>query len=332
MRLFRIKIRPLTAFGSPILGETLFGQICWAIAETKGTERLVQLLDGYTDNRPFCVVSDAFPSGYVPLPSLPGYFWAESDGIADRKELKKRKWIRIDQLKNKPRSWRNQARTEKELFEELGLNDRKVYPKTTDDLRKKSISASQTVVRNTIHRVIQSTKDEQFAPYTVETFWYRSDLLLDIYAAIDEQRFSEQELKEILGYVGMVGYGRDASVGMGKFEVDGEPEKERFTPSRTRLTLASSDLSNQPEIVSKYTYYKVRTHFGRHGVQAGLNGNPFKFPVVLASTAAVVTFSKSQKAPYMGRGLTELSRTMTPTYHQGYCPVLSLPDVQVEGS
>ena len=63
MTALRFTIRPKVPFGSPLLGETLFGQLCWAILRLYGKERLEALLDGYCAGRPFAVVADAFPKG-----------------------------------------------------------------------------------------------------------------------------------------------------------------------------------------------------------------------------------------------------------------------------
>ena len=39
MTALRFTIRPKAPFGSPLLGETLFGQLCWAILRLYGKER-----------------------------------------------------------------------------------------------------------------------------------------------------------------------------------------------------------------------------------------------------------------------------------------------------
>lgn len=63
MTTVRLTLQPASAFGTPLLGEILFGQMCWAFVRLYGEERLADLLEGYVDGRPFAVLSDAFPSG-----------------------------------------------------------------------------------------------------------------------------------------------------------------------------------------------------------------------------------------------------------------------------
>ena len=70
MQALRLTLIPQTAFGTPLVGDTLFGHLCWNIAEAYGVARLRDLLDGYTAGAPFLIASDAFPAGYLPLPTL----------------------------------------------------------------------------------------------------------------------------------------------------------------------------------------------------------------------------------------------------------------------
>ena len=96
MQTYRFSLRPLSAFGTPLAGDTLFGQLCWTLRRQMGNSRLVELLEGYTNAQPFAVVADALPRGYVPLPNVPSDLWqaTESSVSADRKSLKKRKWLK----------------------------------------------------------------------------------------------------------------------------------------------------------------------------------------------------------------------------------------------
>ncbi|PIW72238.1 MAG: CRISPR-associated protein Csm7, partial [Hydrogenophilales bacterium CG12_big_fil_rev_8_21_14_0_65_61_21] len=57
MQSLTTRITPLSAFGTPPKGDTLFGQLCWALRNRLGEARLTQLLDGYTVGRPFVVIS-----------------------------------------------------------------------------------------------------------------------------------------------------------------------------------------------------------------------------------------------------------------------------------
>ena len=77
MRLYKTTITPISSFATPLKGDTLFGQICWAIRYIYKEDRLNSLLQNY-DTEPFLIVSDGFASGYLPKPTLPSALLNES--------------------------------------------------------------------------------------------------------------------------------------------------------------------------------------------------------------------------------------------------------------
>lgn len=62
MTTVRLTLQPASAFGTPLLGEILFGQMCWAFVRLYGEERLADLLEGYVDGRPFAVCQTPSPA------------------------------------------------------------------------------------------------------------------------------------------------------------------------------------------------------------------------------------------------------------------------------
>lgn len=309
----RLKIRPKTAFGSALIGETLFGQLCWAVVRRAGKERLAGLLAGYTEGRPFAVLSDAFPSGYVHLPTLPVSFWTQQEGV-DRKAAKKKVWLPLSALSDSSRSfrdWRNAAMNDAELMKEITGQS------------KTGLRTETVTMHNTVNRMTGTTGEGLFAPYVQGQTWLNPDVLLDIYAVIDEERFGRDELADALEYVGLSGYGRDSSVGLGKFELTGEPEEvNAAVESKAKLTLASSVLSGVQGIDAERTFYLAKTHFGRHGEVLAVSENPFKKPVLCAAANAFVVFANPTDTPFVGRGIAGLSSVQPEAVYQGYAPVL----------
>ena len=57
MQAYRLTIRPQTAFGTPLVGDTWFGHICWGIAEQYGHDTLAACLCDYTAGRPFLILA-----------------------------------------------------------------------------------------------------------------------------------------------------------------------------------------------------------------------------------------------------------------------------------
>lgn len=301
----RFTLRPQTAFGTPLLGETLFGQLCWAYVHLFGEARFTDLLEGYAHGRPFAVLSDAFPRGFVPLPALPNYLW-QTLGGTDMKYLKKKAWLPASALREAPHRWQTLSLTDGEVL--LG-----------------GLKTTETVAHNTINRMTMTTGTGQFAPFVKSQTWYAAGLALEVYAVFDDARTSAEELSAALRYVGLSGYGRDATAGLGKFTVDDTPQICEPEPeSRSRLALSSCVFSAEDGVDADKTFYRIRTHFGRHGDQMALAGQPFKRPVLIAATGAVITNTVANDCPFVGRGITGISPVQPEAVHQGYAPALAL--------
>ena len=305
MQGYRVTLQPKSAFGTPLKGDTLFGQLCWSILNRYGQHRLKELLSNYR-GQPFAVCSDGFPSGYFPRPTLPGRYFDMADD-ADRKAMKKKHWIPLDDLTQPVSMWLTDAKTDPEL---LGEDITREQP------------------HNSIDHLSGAT------PYSQAQTWYRVDMKFDLYLLLDESRLPLSDMETLLTDMGAFGYGRDASIGLGKFRIL-NIEQQDFSPvadANACLTLAPCAPQGLG-LDSERSYYKVFTRFGRHGDLAahGRHG-PFKAPVLLADTAAVFSPMPADKS-YIGQGLGgggELSKTIPATVHQGYAPhiPIHLPELK----
>jgi len=300
MKPFKATITALSPFGTTAKGDTLFGQLCWVLRYRLGEERLLELLEGYTDGRPFLVVSDALPAGHLPRPSLPGH-WFNRLPDADRKEVKKRLWIPIEYFQEPVADW---LRYGKRITSTIAP-----HPHNSIDRRT-------------------GTTGKGFDPYTMERIWYGNGTALDIYLVLDESRLSATDLEHALRDMGELGLGRDASIGLGRFGVDtfGPACLPSQTDANAWLTLAPcapQGLRWQAE----RSFYTVFTRFGRHGDIGVHLGNPFKAPILFADTAAVLTPAQFNQTPFVGQGLGgngSLSKAIPATVHQGYAPVVGI--------
>ena len=310
MHMFRITIQLQSAFATPLKGDTLFGQLCWAIKNRLGEVRLTELLNGYTSGQPFAVVSDTFPQGYLPLPKLPGRFYDKIDG-ADRKAIKKRCWL-PEQAVDKPvTQWLSLAETASEVTSQgAGLSKKHPQP------------------HNTINRQTNTTGESGFAPYSIEQEWFVSGVSWTVYLLLDSVRLNAADCQQCLEDIGNIGFGRDASIGLGKFSVTSftQTTLPRQNGANAYLTLAPC----APQGLgfdSRNSFYQLFTRFGRHGdIAARQEGKPFKNPVLLAQTAAVFT-TQLHVAGFIGQGIGgngELSKTLWTTVHQGYAPVIAI--------
>ena len=307
MQTYRYTLRPLSAFGTPLAGDTLFGQLCWTLRHQLGNDRLNTLLQGYASGQPFAVVSDALPAGHVPLPSVPSALWQASE--TDRKKLKKKRWLPTAALSLPFASWQSQAKSDAEV-------------------------ASQTEraqPHNTINRQSGTTGEGQFAPYAMPQIWFHPAMQFDLHIVLDEARLSLTELTAALDYMGQAGFGRDASIGLGKFERQSDAALAAWpviSQANSYLTLgpcAPQGLGFCPV----RSHYQVATRFGRHGDAAVQSGQPFKRPVLLAKAGSVFwPEALDASRPFIGQRLggtgNPVSLAMPETVQQGYAPVIAI--------
>jgi len=305
MKTFRCVIAPQTAFGTPLRGDTLFGQVGWTLAERYGEDRLRELLDGYTAGRPFMVLSDAFPSGLLPRPAVPGYVW---NTAADaRKDFKRRVWLNPAVLTEPFSAWREKL---------VGGTFPEIFPQSHNAINPQTATTGG---------------GDAYAPFTHTRYHYPD--CADIYAVIDEGRLTADELRQILTDIGYWGYGADASSGLGKFTVKSIAIASIPTPpggGNALFTLAPCAV-NPGDFAPEKSFYKTFVRFGRHGNALALGTAPFKNPCLLLDTGAVLTPAGDlPPGGFVGRGLCGVSADPR-TVQQGYAPAvafnLELPEV-----
>ncbi|MBF0109733.1 MAG: CRISPR-associated protein Csm7 [Magnetococcales bacterium] len=313
MKTLLVTLRPLTAFATPPHGDTLFGQLCWALCNRFGAPWLVERLDGYLQGKPFLVVSDLFPSGHWPRPFVPPHLLEGDLRAGDRKKEKKRIWFpwRDDAgWRKNLSSWGRMCRDEAELWGE----ERKNRPQP----------------HNQINRLTGTTGTDGFAPFAVTQTWFPERARLEVWVLYDPKRLNVAEITAGLMDVGSFGFGKDASTGLGRFDMEKTEEcpLPRQPDSNAWLTLGFC----APQgcgFDGKRSYYQPFTRFGRHGDHAARTGQPFKNPILLARAGAI--WSPSHKPlpnhEFVGRGLggeEKLSKILPATVHQGYAPVVGI--------
>lgn len=306
-------LSPKTAFGTPLAGDTLFGQCCWVIRHLFGEQKLTQLLDGYiSKNKPFMVISDAMPQGFLPRPSVPSELLGfDNSDTKQRKAQKAKKWFPESVLQKPLLEWAIDAKTETEMLADLKLKGQFLKHEAQD--------------HNSLSRLTGTTgSSDGFAPFQRQTFWYHPEIKLSLVIELDVDRFSVEQLSEVLNWIGLHGYGKEASAGLGKFEVDAVCETTPKTVENPNAWLTLSPCA--PQGLSWHShrcYYQVLTRFGRHGdLAVHKAGGAFKNPVLMAAAGAILTPKETNGLQgFTGQGITGVSQTITQTVHQGYAPV-----------
>ncbi len=302
----KVTITPLTPFATLLKGDTLFGQLCWAIRHLFGENKLVQCLEGYTQGNPFLVVSDAFPCGYLPRPQMPASLLGFNNQTSrKRKQAKNQQWIAIENINQPLNNWHNYLVSK----ENTGLH-----------------SKVSEQYHNTLNRATGTTGEGQFAPYSISQTYYQSESLLDIYLVYDPEQLNEQQLKAAIDYCANSGFGKDASIGSGKFTCINWQSIKCNNTSQYWLTLAPCCPAFE-QLKSHLCFYSLFTRFGKHGADAVLQGKPFKNPVTMADTAALLTLHQAQQLHFIGYGLGgngQLSKQLSATVQQAYSPVVAI--------
>lgn len=317
MHSFCVTLTPLSAFATPVKGDTLFGQLCWAIRNRLGETHLNQCLEGYTQNQPFAVISDAFPEKYVPLPKLPSKYYRPVGG-EDRKAIKKRCWLPKDAIEKPVSDWLDSARPPAAIAAgyTVGKHD---YV---------NLSEKHPQPHNSINRQTNTTGKNGFAPYNVEQEWFLPGLSWTVYVLLNSERLSPEYCEQCLQDIGSIGFGRDASIGLGKFKVEAFQKTSLPAQNEANACLTLAPCAPQGlGFDGQNSFYQLFTRFGRHGdVAVHQEGKPFKNPILLAQTAAVFA-AKPPESGFIGQGLGgngELSKTLAATVHQGYAPVIAI--------
>ena len=323
MRLAEIVIKPISPFGTPLKGDTIFGHFFWQIVYDPSLIKgdLERLVDIY-GHEPFAVFSSAFPrlrDGWLlPRPTLPlGYLVQREkkgpcfESLKKFKQEKKKKWMKVKGLKINLKGISSFTETEaaEVVQESWGLGP---FPTSF-----KGLILQEAQPHNTINRLTFTT-GEGFAPYQTENYWFLPGLRLSVFVLYQPELISLESIKKAFSRIGQMGFGRDASTGLGRFEVENLYEHELPEPAQTLYTLG-------PYVPQEEDYeqiwYQPFVRYGRHGSYLVLTGKPFKNPVLMAEEGAVLKAS-SPKGPFLGRALTNLSKAEKRTVGQGFSIVL----------
>jgi CRISPR-associated protein Csm4 len=242
----------------------------------------------------------------------------------DRKAVKKLAWLPEAELQKPLKEWLNQAVNAKTIAEAATY----VGATPTSRLKSSTLSEHRPHTHNTINRQTNMTGEGNFAPYSIEQEWFIPGLRWTVYLLLDTDLLSMEDCKQCLTDIGDFGFGKDASIGLGKFEVIDLQAKSLPAQSNANACLTLAPCAPQGlGFDSQHSFYQLFTRFGRHGdVAVHQEGKPFKNPVLLAQTAGVFS-THPPKSGFIGQGIGgngELSKTLKATVHQGYAPVISV--------
>lgn len=277
MGLMRATLRLTAPLGSELIGPTLFGQLCWLVAEREDAAALERFLDPSLMWR----FSDAFPHGYLPRPLIAPRALGDRDPTA-LKALKKRTLVRREVWLAQHSAW-----------DETALKvDRDLADVPTVELRR---------AHNVVDRRGRGTLETGGLFFLTEDWrCVREDTArLDLYIETED---TPAVVERRLADLGAEGFGRDASTGRGRWVVEAvapDPDLAEGQTCTHRMSLSRGALD---PVTMRDAFWKLAPHFGKSGPQVtGAGTSPFKRPVML--TLPGMTFRTEGSGPW-GRWIT----------------------------
>jgi CRISPR-associated protein Csm4 len=282
MKLYHLRLRPVSSWMTPWQSDTLSGALCWAMARTLGEETLRrEILEPALRNRPPFVLSDAFPGDLLPVPAaLRLREWP----VEHRKAMKRARWLL-------PETFR--AARSGQTFDSAEI--------PTD-----SPFLSGERLRNTLSRTSDTTGEEgslfsceEFVLNTRPSCFKEQDYLTVYARAADGY---ESRLKLLFKLLARTGFGADTSTGRGQFEVASDLEPAEGMEEAEYSANGVVVLSTFQPAVHDPTEgcWELLTKHGKVGPDFGLE-NVFKRPLILMRPGAC--FRCEVTRPYLGRAV-----------------------------
>jgi CRISPR-associated protein Csm4 len=276
MKLYRLKLKPLSPWRTPWQADTLAGMLCWACARAEdGAALRREILEPAARGAPPFVLSDAFPGDLLPIPEFVRLQAWPQDRL---KAVRKARWMTSEAFR---RAQSGQSVSLDALV--------------TDDPFKPH---SQT--RNMIDRLTDTTGAGGHL-FTLPENWLgeksagmKQTPYLSLYVRVAPG--FEDRLIELIGELAHIGFGADASVGKGQFDpVSGlEPIPQLDEVESPNGVIALSTFQPNADDPTGGGW-QAFTKFGKLGPDFGLE-NVFKRPLVMLRPGA---FFRSKRQPLM---------------------------------
>jgi CRISPR-associated protein Csm4 len=319
------------------MGDTIFGHFCWQVVYDLGllNEGLDRWIACY-EEKPFAVFSSAWPifskekAQYaLKRPALPtAVLYPERVGqekrklISERKELLKKQWMIIGQDLSLHLN-AVEYKTDQELFEEIWKELMGKAPSWALGYGSGQFISKFDQPHNSINRLTMTTDEGGFAPFAESASYYYPGTELAIFILVDEEATDINRVVAGLERIGKWGYGKNASTGLGRFEVCQSRELNLTTPPSPNACYTLAPCVPQKGVFFNCSFNPF-VRFGRHGDIFAQSGNPFKNPVLMAGEGAVFFPQNSDifEKPYIGRAVMNTSKAILQSVVQGYAPYL----------
>ncbi len=282
MKLCRFTLKPLSPWAGPLRSDTLYGLICWHVAENEGETACRDLLDAFRANRAPFHLSSVMPANFLPMPALPPISredfreLAAKIGAAEKtddilfnalrrfKKFRKAPWLSFQ-------AWQKHK-------DHLSARDLFAgHLSGKDECKSRTKTAFEPHVG--IDRRAGSARDAQLFFMRLTYFDAAS---FHLYARADDPEY----LLNYLERIGEVGFGRDASTGKGRFAV----ELDRgFQPQSLEVEAANASMlcsvCASPDMSALNGYWRLEVKRGKTGPGYA---NPFKKPFLMLQEGSLL--------------------------------------------
>ncbi|MEA3465352.1 MAG: hypothetical protein U9R29_05015 [Thermodesulfobacteriota bacterium] len=278
MQVYRYKIKPLSAFATPMRSDTLYGQLLCAAAELDGTDGVAALIQQFTDKQPPFVLSSVFPAGKLPMPVLSGIkrptFKKIAKGnmfdeLSQQKKFRKLSYICVS-------DWNDVAGQLSSL--KLFQHHRNKKPATETEAKVKSSRTMHNSIDRNNNRVIEG------GLYSSESSYFDVDYCYDLYVKTADR----ESFERLFSHVATTGFGADASTGKGQFdfEIDESFDSAMFHyQGNAEMNLSVCMALETDQFAGTWNLFtklaKVWNGFGET--------NPFKKPFIAFTEGSVFT-------------------------------------------
>ena len=298
MKSLKIYIKPLSSFKTKFHSDTLFGQFCWMYGYLHGFNKLEERIKNINKDY-FIAFSDGFINDLLPRPLIKPYSFEDGE-LKNAKEYKKTEFVNAEFL----------------IENRKNLDDKSIFEFCYKSKAKnKETSIMDNIFKNSVNRFAGTTLEGQL--YNSEETYFNDNVKIAIYMKYNESVISKDELLNIIDQMGMLGFGKDASTGKGKFKIDGgnssitdEPEELKYFEGANAFMSLSHGIpaTYKDECDCKFNYGKIITKFPKHGGFLS-NADYFKNPFIAYKPGSTFLISNSNGAKEIyGTVLNNLSR------------------------
>jgi len=231
MRLYRLKLRPNSAWRTPWQADTLTGALCSVAARVHGAEFLRRkLIEPMLVGLPPFVLSDACPGHLLPLPVTVRLF--DPPEATDRKTLKRGRWISKNHflalranMINGHVPWQ-QIRSDDDVFCEQATRHNTLARDSNASLEEAGLfSRQQTLLRTKVPEESKASAAAQPRSTLKDNPALNGADYLSLYFRAADRQAADL-LLELLHELSLIGFGADVATGHGKFEIPADPEPE----------------------------------------------------------------------------------------------------------